>query len=249
MPPTPPDHQRARPGSTPAAPIGTPGRAELIEQHMPLVRALAWRFRHRGERYEDLVQVGAIGLIHATDRFAPERGGCFAAFAAPTIAGEIQRHLRDRVGVVRVPRRIQELRGALRRAERELGERLGRAPTIAELAAATGAAAEQVARALSAEAAAGAQRGARRQTLDGDWDADQRVARELATCEDRLALAGGFRALEERERQVVALRYYRELSQAEIARHVGISQAQVSRLLAGALAKLRRELDGLERAA
>src|SRR5215510_6594379 len=113
-------------------------REQLIEAYLPLARSLARRFAHRGERVEDLVQVASIGLIKAVDRFEPSRGVDFAAFAAPTIIGEIRRHLRDRSALIRVPRREQEASARLGQARRQLTGRLQRSPTRLELVAASG---------------------------------------------------------------------------------------------------------------
>src|SRR3954468_18470948 len=113
-------------------------RERLIEAYLPLARALARRFAHRGEQIEDLEQVGTIGLINAVDRFEPSRGVDLAAFAAPTIVGEIKRHLRDRSGLIRVPRREQETNARLGHARRQLAGRLQRSPTRLEIVAAAG---------------------------------------------------------------------------------------------------------------
>jgi RNA polymerase sigma-B factor len=169
-------------------------RARLIEEHLPLVATLARRFDHRGESLEDLVQVGALGLIKAVDRFEPERGVRLEAFAAPTIAGEIQRHLRDRTWPLTVPRRLRE----------------------------TSRPAEFVDPSARADDAAG----------QADLDQAERG-------EDRAVLAPALESLDARKREIVELRFYRDLSQPEIARRLGISQAQVSRLLGDALAALR----------
>src|SRR5215210_8290671 len=125
-------------------------RSRLIEQHLPLVRSLARRFAHRGEPMDDLVQIGTIGLIGAVDRFERRRGCPLEAYAALSIVGEIKRHLRDHAAPLRVPRRLQEEGARVRRADRELAGRLGRTPTLAELAGACGLREEEVARALLA---------------------------------------------------------------------------------------------------
>jgi RNA polymerase sigma-B factor len=173
-------------------------RRLLIEQHLPLVRTIARRFRYRGESFEDLVQVGAVGLIKAVDRFDPSRGVTLGAYAAPTIAGEIQRHLRDRATLIRIPRAAGDEAAAARFP-------------------------------LPLEAA-------------GDSQADDAAERGLARSEDRALVAIGLRALPSRERRVVQLRYYGELSQRGIAAELGISQVHVSRLLRDSLGRLGREL-------
>lgn len=212
-------------------------RHRLVELHLPLVSALARRYRGRGEPLEDLEQAGVVGLLAAIERFDPGRGHDLRAFAVPTVDGEIRRHLRDRAAAVRAPRRIHELRSALPALDRELGSRLGRSPTRAELARAAGARPEDVAAASEPlvvpleESEAGG----------GD--------EELRAAEDRVALAGALGALDSRERRIVALRFGAGLTQARIADRLGISQVHVSRLLQHALETLRRELDGDPRAA
>jgi RNA polymerase sigma-B factor len=215
---------------------GRARRDRLIEQHLPLVRALARRYAHSGEPLDDLVQAGAIGLINAVDRFDPARGGSLEAYAVPSILGEIRRHLRDRCATVRIPRRVQEQRLALRRADRDLLA-LGRAPSLGELAARAGVPAAEAAGALGAAAPA---------PLPGDDD----VAAPLGvdglgeTIAERVALVAALRGLEERERRIVHLRFYGDVSQAGIARELGLSPVHVSRLLHGALERLRTCLDG-----
>jgi len=211
-------------------------RERLIEAYLPLVRALAQRFAHRGERLEDLVQVGSIGLIKAVDRFDPERGVGFAAFAAPNIVGEIKRHLRDRAALIRVPRRHQEAGARVRDLRRELGNRLGRDPSSLELAAA--------AHLDDAELAEAAQGAHARAPLSLSEAAPALSAEDpYRTSEDRIAVSAGLRRLHRSEQEVVRYRYFDDLSQGEIAARLGISQTQTSRLLASGLAKLRAGLD------
>ncbi|MFZ0092084.1 MAG: sigma-70 family RNA polymerase sigma factor [Solirubrobacteraceae bacterium] len=209
-------------------------RERLIESHLPLVKAVATRYAGRGADLDDLVQVGSIGLIKAADRFDPERGTAFAIFAAPTIEGEIRHHLRDRAAPVRIPRRLQELAQQLRRCRGELTVRLGRAPTVTELAAAVAADEADVERALAAERARDVV------AVSADDQPPGRVAREpFGESEDRISLASRLRALDERERRIVYLRFHADMTERRIAKELGISQAHVSRLLAGALQKLR----------
>lgn len=223
---------------------GDPGaRAKLAELYLPLVRSLARRYAHCGEVLEDLVQVGSIGLIEAIDRFDPERGTDFAGFAVPTITGEIKKHLRDRSTVVRMPRRLVELAFMLRPARELLAARLGRSPTVSELAQELGLPEDDVAKAIATERArlpiwlstAGG----------GDVELDGAIAVEDAfdTSEERLLLAAGFRTLAERERRILHLRFFGGLSQVEIAREVGLSQIQVSRLIRDSLERMRAALD------
>jgi RNA polymerase sigma-B factor len=206
-------------------------RERRIEEGLPLVRTLARRYANRGERYEDLVQVGTIGLIKAVDRFEPERGVPFAAFAVPTIVGEIKRHLRDRCGVVRIPRRSQELSTRLRSARRELAAGLCREPTSSELAAAAHVGDEEVAEAAHVEHA-------RTPVALAEVTGAAAVHDEAAIVADRVLIAGSLRALHPLERQAVSYRYFADLSQKEVAARLGVSQTHASRLIASGLAKL-----------
>jgi RNA polymerase sigma-B factor len=221
-------------------------RDELVRLYLPLVRSLARRHRHSGEQLEDAVQVGAIGLLKAIDRFDPERGEAFAAFAVPTVVGELRRHLRDRSWPVRVPRRLQELRHALDEPGSELAGKLARSPTPAELAREVGQAEDDVIRAFQAErlrspvSLSSPDPGEQAELLMFE----QRASAETADlCEHRLLVAAALRALDRRARRIVHLRFFEGLSQAQIAREVELSQIHVSRLLRDALATLRRHLE------
>jgi RNA polymerase sigma-B factor len=213
---------------------GSETRDRLIESHLPLVRALARRYAGRGEAFEDLVQIGTIGLIRASDRFDPGRGVAFASFAAPAVEGEIRRHLAEHGPAVRIPRALQKMTGQLRRSRAELAAQLGRSPTLEELAAALGVDEKDVERGLQAERA--------RETVSiaGD-DSSGEVAdpQPLAGSDDRLLLQRAMEALDDRERRIVFLRFHADMTERDIARAIGVSQAHVSRLLASALAKLR----------
>jgi RNA polymerase sigma-B factor len=200
------------------------------------VRAIAKRYEGRGETLDDLVQVGSLGLIRASDRFDPDRGVAFATFAAPAIEGEIRRHLGDRTTALRIPRELQRMTGQLHRHRTELQASLGREPTVDELATALGAEREDVERAVAAARAR--DRGMEEHEVDG-------VAGDYEfgpTSDDRLLLARGARVLDERERRIVFLRFHADMTERDIATEIGLSQAHVSRLLTGALAKLRDEL-------
>ncbi|MGB2953908.1 MAG: sigma-70 family RNA polymerase sigma factor [Gaiellaceae bacterium] len=217
-------------------------RELLIEGHLPLVEMLARRYCHRGEELEDLVQVGAIGLILAIDRFDLDRRVELTTFVVPTVVGEIQRHLRDRTTPVRLPRRLQELSVRVRRPRLELAARLERSPTPAELSREVGLPEDDVAQALDTERASmplplarGGEPGVEPAATNGRDPYD--------AIEDRLELAAWLRLLDKRERRILQLRFLWGLSQSEIARAVGISQVHVSRLLQGALGKLRAELE------
>jgi RNA polymerase sigma-B factor len=210
----------------------------LIESHLPLAKSVARRYAGRGVELDDLVQVAAVGLVKAADRFDTRRGVTFSAFAEPTIEGELRHHLRDRSGSVRIPRELQRLGKRLRTRQSELAARLGRAPTLSELADAVDADTQQVQRALAAEQAR--EPVSLPATEDG---AEVAVAAEPYTdSDDRLLLDAPMHVLDERERRIVYLRFHADKTERQIAREVGISQAHVSRLLAGALTKLRAEL-------
>jgi RNA polymerase sigma-B factor len=218
-------------------------RDRLVELYLPLVRTIARHFAHRGELLEDLVQVGCIGLIEAIDRFDCERGDDLAAFAIPTIRGEIRNHLRDRSTLVRVPRRFSELELALRPSRERLRTRLCRSPTISELAREAGVRESDVAEAVRSESV----RMPRSLSSAGErpdlLDHLGAFAPDLDLSDDRLLLAVGFRALGQRERRILHLRYWEDLSQAEIAREVGLSQVQVSRLIRTSLERMRGALE------
>src|SRR2546430_4397234 len=219
-------------------------RDRLIQQYMPLVKSLARRHSMRGEQYEDLVQVGCIGLIKAVDRFDPQRRVEFGAFATPNVAGEIRRHRRDRGWPIRIPRRLQELRPGLCACSAELSARLERPATISEIAESSGVAEPEVVAALDTERlqspvslsqpAPGEDKDAYAdlEVLDGGYERG----------EQRALLAAGFQVLSERERRLLALQFFAGMSQAQVARAVGISQIHVSRLTRRALVKLRAEI-------
>ena len=222
-------------------------REQLIEQYMSLVRSLARRYAYRGEQLEDLVQIGAIGLIKAIDRFDVDRGVELTTYATPNIIGEIKRHFRDRGWSVRVPRGLQELNIQLSRLLEELTVQLSRSPTIAELAKAAEVTDEEVLEALesgraysSLSLSVGAS-----QDEEGELDPLESLGTEeprYALTEDLAVLAPGFRVLDERERQILHLRFFEGLTQSQIAQQVGISQMHVSRLIRRSLDKIRAEI-------
>ena len=214
------------------------GSQELVRSHLPLVRAMARRYSGRGEELDDLVQVGSLGLIRSSARFDPSRGIAFASFAAPAVEGEIRRHLRERGRGLRLPREAQRMSAELKRCESELAAALDRSPTVPELAAALDADVTEVERLIAADLA-------RNPVVLGTGDpAGDRSGEAESTAESdaRVLLAGGLRALDERERRIVFLRFHADMTERQIARAVGLSQAHVSRLLKGALTKLRAEL-------
>jgi RNA polymerase sigma-B factor len=222
-------------------------RDTLIELNLPLVRYAAARFRSRNEPMEDIVQVGTIGLIKAIDRFDCERGVEFPTFAMPTIVGEVKRFFRDTSWSVRVPRRLQELRLALTKASDELSQRLDRSPTVAELAGCLGVSEEDVVDGLAVGNAYTAS------SLDspppeddgGEGTLADRLGYEdsaLEGVEYRESLKPLLAQLPPRERQIIMLRFFANMTQSQIGEEVGISQMHVSRLLTRTLAQLREGL-------
>ena len=221
-------------------------RERLIQQYMPLVKSLARRYSMGGELYEDLVQVGCIGLIKAVDRFDPRRAE-FGAFVIPNVSGEIKRYLRDRAWPIRVPRRLQELRPGLRACSAELSAQLARPATASEIADRSGIAEQEVVAALDAERIQAPLSLSDAETRDDESFCELDVLEGgYERGEQRALLAAGFRALDDRERRLLHLRYFAGLSQPQIAREVGISQIHVSRLTRRALTKLRAEIGPMQ---
>jgi RNA polymerase sigma-B factor len=224
-------------------------REQLIEQYMSLVRSLARRYAYRGEQLDDLVQIGAIGLIKAIDRFDLDRGVELTTYATPNIIGEIKRHFRDKGWSVRVPRGLQELNVQLSRLIEQLTVQLARSPTIPELAKAAGVEEEQVLEALEsgrAYSSLSLNTGGGSDE-EGELDPLESIGTEehqYSVSEDRAVLAPGFRALDERERMILHLRFFEGLTQSQIAQQVGISQMHVSRLIRRSLEKIREEIAG-----
>ncbi len=213
---------------------------------------MASRYQGKGEASEDLFQVACLGLVNAVDRFDPEKGSPFVAFAAPTILGELRRHFRDRAKTIRLPRGLQELSMRIETATEALEAELGHAPNVAEVATATGLDEDEV---LEAIEAATSVRGVR--SLDssvdvGGDDAETLGARlgELDSgyeqVEDWTTVSELLHVLSEQEREALSLRLIEELSQSEIGRRIGCSQMQVSRILRRALSRLRDEYDRAE---
>lgn len=220
-------------------------RDRLITLHLPLAEHLARRFAGRGEPYEDLIQVASIGLIKAIDRYDPERGVEFSTFATPTILGEIKRWFRDKGWAIRVPRRLQELRMSISATAADLTQSLGRSPTMSELAEAIGVDEDTIVEALESASAyttlsldAPEHDDGAHSALDGLGAEDSAIA----GVENREALAGMLSTLPERERRIVILRFFRGMTQSQIADEIGISQMHVSRLLSRSLARLRDTL-------
>ena len=217
--------------------------AELVERWMPLARQLARRYGRSSEPFEDLMQVASIGLIKALKGFDPDRGKAFSSYAVPTIMGELKRHFRDRTWSVRMPRSLQELAMKVEDARERLSGELCRSPSIAELAAATGATDEEVLEALQAGDAYHATSLDAHRTDDEDGfnladllggdDDGYRLA------EHRVLLTSVLEELDERDREILRLRFEEDMTQHEIAAIVGVSQMQVSRLLRRSLNVLR----------
>lgn len=222
-------------------------REQLVDQYIGLVEFLARRFRNRGEPLEDLVQVGTIGLLKAIERFDLDREVEFSTYATPTVVGELKRHFRDKGWAVRVPRRLQELHLELSKVVGELGQDLGRSPTVAEISEHTGQSEETVLEGLEiAQAYNFTSLDAPIDAEDGTTSfADQLGAEDeqLENLEYRASLAPEMEKLPERERRILYLRFYRGMTQSEIADRLGISQMHVSRLLNRTLMHLREALE------
>lgn len=221
-------------------------RDELVAEHMGLAAYLARRFANRGQPLEDLTQVAALGLLKAVERYDPTLGVEFSTYATTTIVGELKRYLRDKGWAVRAPRRMQELYLTLGRVVDSLGHELGRSPTIAELAVEVGASEEEILEALEAGQAyrfasldaprpgdAEDGEGASLGDTVGDDDG------EMERAEARAVLAPMLEVLAPKQRQIVHMRFFEGLTQSEIARRLGISQMQVSRLLSRSVAQMR----------
>lgn len=221
-------------------------REQLIGMHQNLVRYLAGKFANRGEPLDDLIQVGMLGLINAVDRYDAGRGNKFSTYATPTIVGEIRRYFRDKAWSLKVPRRLQELNQAANKAVDVLAVQLGRSPTIAEIARAIEATEEETLEAIE---------------LGNAYDTvslDSRMSQESESAPMTLAefvggedstltalqqygdLTAAIESLDERERAIIVLRFFQDLSQAEVAKKLNISQMHVSRLQHRALENLKK---------
>jgi RNA polymerase sigma-B factor len=221
-------------------------RFRAIEAWLPMAQRLTRRYAGRGEPFDDLLQTATIGLIKAVDRFDPTQGKDFTSYAIPTILGEIKRYFRDRAWSMRIPRRLQEMRQAISHAQVELNQSLNRSPTVADIAVHLGVSEEEVLegleggqayRAVSLSTPVGDTPGFELSDLLGGEDHGYELA------ELRVALPSAMACLTEREQRIIALRFYGNQSQDCIAAQIGVSQMHVSRLLAGALTKLRGHLD------
>ncbi len=220
-------------------------REQLIVRYVGLVSYLARRFRCDEEQTDDLVQVGFVGLIKAIDRFDPTRGTSFTSYAVPTVVGEIRRYFRDVEQTVHLPRRLQELRARTAEAVEHLTQELDREPSNSELAAALDASMEDLAAStaeppVSLEAASRSSASAEVTPLREAVGSEDR---ELERSEDRAVIAQVLSRLSPRERIILYLRFYVGLSQAEVARRLGISQMHVSRLQHRSLEKIKQGIE------
>jgi len=224
-------------------------RAELVELYMPLARRMASRYAGISEPYDDLLQVASLGLLNAIDRFDASRGTPFAGFAKPTILGELKRYFRDKVWTVRVPRSVHDRLGRVEQATEKLTLELRRPPSAQELAEHLALEVGDVLEILEA------QHNRRPLSLDAPpvgEDSDDASGAEWVgrpdgnfdLVDDRLAMESVLPTLDEREREVLRLRFVEELPQTEIAARIGCSQMQISRLLRRSLDRLREEAEG-----
>lgn len=228
-------------------------RELIIETCLPLANHIARRFNNRGEPVDDLIQVARLGLMKAANRFDPENGAEFLAFAIPTMMGEVRRHFRDHGWAVKVPRRLKELQPQVNTSRDELTQRLGRAPTASEIAADLGIDREEVVQAqiafscyacLSSDSPARAGEDDEGRAMGNTFgDIDPNLDRVLEAETVRPLLA----ALPEREQLVIKLRFFENMTQTQIAEQVGVSQMHVSRLLARSLTALRESVQAPER--
>jgi RNA polymerase sigma-B factor len=222
-------------------------REELVRRNMPFAKRLALRYRGASESFDDLLQVANLGLLNAVDRFDPERGIPFTAFASPTILGELKRHFRDRVWTVRVPRGLHDRMGEVDKAITELTKQLQRSPTVGEIAARLEVEQTEVLevmeanhnrRPLSLDRPAGSEDS--EDSSPTEWVGNEDKGFELV--EGRIALDAALPYLDERERLVLRLRFAEDMTQSQIAEQIGHSQMHVSRILRRALARIREQI-------
>jgi RNA polymerase sigma-B factor len=215
--------------------------------HLNLVRFLASKFKNRGEPLDDLIQVGTIGLIKAIDRFDPSRGLEFTTYATPTIMGEIKRHFRDKGWSVRVPRRLQELSQKINQVTDSLTRELQRSPSVEEIAHAIGASVDEVLEAMESSSAYSAVPLEAGQGDDEEApaviDHYASVDQDLAASDDRMLLEEAIADFSPREQDIIRMRFLEGMTQVEIAKHLGISQVQVSRLLRRTLQRVQEKID------
>jgi RNA polymerase sigma-B factor len=223
-------------------------RDRLVEDFMPLVSSLARRYAGRGEQFEDLQQVASLGLVKAIDRFDLDREVELVTYVFPTVVGELKRHFRDRTWSVSVPRRLKELNHHVSRLLEDQTARLGRSPTIPELAEAAGVTEEEVVEAIEAGRAYSARSLTSSPESDGESELElidllEVEERGFEEVENRELLASGIATLDERERRILRLRFVDGLTQSQIAAEIGVSQMHVSRLIRRALDTLGGEIE------
>ncbi|MGW0915178.1 SigB/SigF/SigG family RNA polymerase sigma factor [Streptomyces sp. NPDC002784] len=221
-------------------------RDELVAVWLPMAHRIASRFRDRGESIEDLRQVAALGLVKAVDRYEPERGA-FESYAVPTITGEVKRHFRDRMWALRVPRRVQELRNRVRVARRELTQNPGSAePTIADVAEHTGLTEDEVRAGMEAlESFSTLSLDVELASSDDGYSLADTLGAPDASYDrivDREAAKAGLSRLSERDRAILYMRFFEDMTQSRIADRLGISQMHVSRLINRSCARVRDEV-------
>ena len=223
-------------------------REQLIVSHVNLVRYIAAKFKNRGEPLDDLIQVGTIGLIKAIDRFDPSRGLEFTTYATPTIMGEIKRHFRDKGWTIRVPRRLQELSAKVNSATDELTAQFQRSPSIEEVADYLGTTADEVLEAMESSSAYSSV------PLEGQGNNEEddapsvidryaSVDGDLEASDDRMVLEEVIGEFPEADQQAIRMRFIDGMTQVEIAKRLGISQVQVSRMLRRALRRIQDKID------
>lgn len=223
-------------------------REQLIVSHVNLVRYIAAKFKNRGEPLDDLIQVGTIGLIKAIDRFDPSRGLEFTTYATPTIMGEIKRHFRDKGWTIRVPRRLQELSAKVNTVTDELTVELQRSPSIDEIAARLGTIPDEVLEAMESSSAYSSvplegQGGTEEDDAPAVIDRYASVDNDLEASDDRMILEDVISEFSEADQQAIRMRYLDGMTQVEIAKKLGISQVQVSRMLRRALRRIQEKID------
>ena len=222
----------------------------LVVRHLGLVRRVCARFRNSGEPMEDLIQVGSVGLLKAVAKYDPELGSNFVAYAMPVIVGEIKNYFRDHGWAVKIPRKLQSRKLAVARAVEVLNQKLGRSPTVNEIAGAAGFTEQEVYQTFEVELFG------KPVSLDTDYSSAEgddsstildyvgSVDPELEALADKLDLDQAMSHLDDREKAIIYMYYYKGASQTEIAERLALSQMHVSRLQRGALGKLEQALTG-----
>jgi RNA polymerase sigma-B factor len=222
-------------------------REQIVEAWLPMAERIAGRFRSRGESYEDLRQVAALGLVKAVDRYDPERGNAFESYAVPTVTGEIKRHFRDHMWTLHVPRRVQDLRNRVRFAVQDLSQTIpGRRPTIAEIAEHTDLSEEDVKAGLEAlESFTALSLDAELPGSEDGYSLSDALGAPdpaLDVVVDRESVKLRLAALPERERAILYMRFFGDMTQSRIAEQLGISQMHVSRLISRCCTRLREQV-------